>query len=341
MNEKLVSYDELIQLCIANLMKAGIPEEHARTTANVLVHANLRGVDSHGVMRMEHYIQKINHGGIRANPIIAIKPTGPVTAIVDGDDGLGHVIVDQAMKTAIEIARNTGVGMVSAINSSHCGALSYFVKMAAENGMIGIAMTNTDKMVVPYGGSSSFFGTNPMAFGFPAGTQKPIILDMATSSVAYGKILEALQAGTSIPSGWGVDQHGKSVTDPQQFAALLPFGGAKGYGLGMVVDIFSGILTGSPYGPHISRMHGGDYSTKRKLGHFVCAIDVSRFTSRGSFLGNIDQLIDELHAVPPAADFSQVMIPGEPENRKEEHRLKNGIPLPAEIYQFLNPYLPS
>ncbi|MBO9610374.1 MAG: ureidoglycolate dehydrogenase [Paenibacillaceae bacterium] len=336
MEEKLVSHLEILQLCMSKLIDAGIPEEHARTTASVLVHANLRGVDSHGVMRMEHYIQKISQGGIRANPMIATKPTGAVTAIVDGDDGLGHVIVDQAMKTAIDIANNQGVGMVSAINSSHCGALSYFVKMAADNGMIGIAMTNTDKMVVPFGGSSAYFGTNPMAFGFPAGANPPIILDMATSAVAYGKILGALQAGTQIPPDWGVDQHGQPVTDPRDFAALLPFGGAKGYALGMVVDIFSGILTGSPYGPHIAKMHGGDLGEKRKLGHFVCAIDIARFTSGRSFRSNIDQMIGEIHAIPPAAGFRQVMIPGEPEHLKEEHRREHGIPLPIEIYNFLS-----
>ena len=335
MEVKIVSYDELSAICVGKFIKAGISNEHAKTTADVLLHANLRGVDSHGVLRMEHYIQKILHGGIQANPTITIKDTGPVTAIVDGDDGLGHVIVEQAMKHAIDLAKKNGVGMVSAINSSHCGALSYFVKMAAEHGMIGIAMTNTDKMVVPFGGSAAFFGTNPLAFGFPAGINPPIILDMATSSVAYGKILEALQSGKSIPPEWGVDQAGQSITDPQQFAALLPFGGAKGYGLGMVVDIFAGILTGSPYGPHVGQMHGGDYSEKRKLGHFVCAINVSKFTAAGSFLSNMDQMIDELHAVPPAAGFSQVMVPGEPECRKEAERQHTGIPIPVELYHYL------
>ncbi|MBP1993702.1 ureidoglycolate dehydrogenase [Paenibacillus eucommiae] len=334
--EKLLSPQQLTELCVNKLTKAGIAHEHARITADVLVHANLRGVDSHGVLRMEHYIQKITHGGINANPQITVHPTGPVTATVDGDDGLGHIIAEKAMSHAIELARASGIGMVGATNSSHCGALSYFAEMAARQNMIGMVMTNTDKMVVPFGGSQAFFGTNPMAFGFPSGTKPPIIVDMATSSVAYGKILESLQAGKSIPADWAVDAEGKPVTDPHQFSALLPFGGAKGYALGLVVDIFAGILTGSPYGPHVSQMYGGDYTDRRKLGHFFCAIDVSRFTGRDSFLANIDQMMDELHTVPPAPGNKGVMLPGEPEYLRACDRQDKGIPIPLELFQYLN-----
>lgn len=336
MREVVVSYAKLLELCHNKLVHAGVPTDHARIVADVLVHADLRGVDSHGVLRMEHYVRKLAHGGINANPRITVTATGPVTSVVDGDDGLGHVVVHKAMGCAIELARHEGVGMVGAVNSSHCGALSYFVQMAAAHDMIGIAMTNTDKMVVPYGGSSPFFGTNPMAFGFPAADGKPVIFDMATSSVAYGKVLAAIQADQPIPADWGVDELGQAVADPHRVAALLPFGGAKGYGLGMVVDIFAGILTGSPYGPHVGRMHGGNYGAKRKLGHFVCAIDPAKFTEKRSFLSNIRRMVDELHAVPPAPGFQQVMVPGEPECLKEVNRLHNGIPISAASFAFLN-----
>lgn len=336
MQDVIVSYAELHKLCATKLLDAGVPAEHARIVTDVLVHANLRGVDSHGVMRMEHYIRKLAHGGINAAPSITVKDTGAVTAVVDGDDGLGHVVVHRAMNHAIELAQKEGVGMVGAVNSSHCGALSYFVNMAAERNMIGIAMTNTDKMVVPFGGSKSFFGTNPMAYGFPSSDGNPIILDMATSAVAYGKVLESQMKNQPIPPDWGVDDKGQAVTDPEQVSGLLPFGGAKGYGLGMVVDIFAGLLTGSPYGPHIGRMHGGDYSERRKLGHFICAIDVARFTDRDGFLNGMAQMAGELHAVSPAPGFKQVMVPGEPESLKEKSRIREGIPIARECYDFLN-----
>lgn len=327
--------DELKELCARKFMAAGIPEDHARIAADVLVHANLRGVDSHGVLRMEHYINKIAFGGIEKNPDIRIEQTGPVTAIVDGGDGLGHVVVDRALEHAVELAREQGVGMVGAVNSSHCGALSYFVRKAALQGFVGLAMTNTDKMVVPFGGKSAFFGTNPLAYGFPAASHPPVILDMATSAAAYGKILEAQSAGKTIPADWAVDRDGRPITRPEDFAALLPFGGAKGYGLGMVVDIFAGILMGASFGPHVNPMHGGDYRQKRKLGHFVCAIDPGKFTSAERFAEQMDRMIEELGQASPADGFDRVMVPGEPEHLTEIRRRKHGIPVPGGIYRFL------
>jgi ureidoglycolate dehydrogenase (NAD+) len=335
MQTKLVYHNQLFQWCVRKLTQVGVNETHAETTVNVLIHANLRGVDSHGVMRLEHYVNKIKCGGINPRPDMKVQETGPVTAIVDGDDGLGHVVAERAMACAIEIAQKNGVGMVSAINSSHCGALSYFVDMAARNHLIGIAMTNTDKMVVPYGGSEAFFGTNPIAFAFPAKDNPPIVLDMATSSVAYGKILDARILGKPIPADWGVDDTGRPTTDPNQIAALLPFGGPKGYGLSMVVDILSGILTGSPFGPYVPQMYAKDLTITRKLGHLVLAINPAKFTIVDSFLQNMDQMIKDLHQMKPAPGFQEVLLPGEPEMMKELERRRSGIPIPEEIYQFL------
>ncbi|MCD9023780.1 ureidoglycolate dehydrogenase [Cohnella silvisoli] len=335
MSEKLIGHEQLHEWCVSKLKQVGISDRHAGITADVLIHANLRGVDSHGVLRMEHYVQKVKQQGINSEPDITVKITGPVTAIVDGDDGLGHVVAEKAMSCAIELAHNNGVGIVSAINSSHCGALSYFVEMAAREQLIGIAMTNTDKMVVPFGGSSAYFGTNPMAFGFPAGNRQPIVIDMATSSVAYGKILEAIHLRKPIPADWAVDSEGQPITDPHQFNALLPFGGPKGYGLGMVVDIFAGILTGSPFGPYIGKMYGEDFSDRRKLGHFVCAFDISKFTDQELFTRNITQMMDDLHNMPPAPGFDRVILPGEPECLREQHRRQHGIPISEELYTYL------
>ncbi len=334
MADVVVSKEELTNLVKNKLMGVGVPEEGAETVADVLVHANLRNVNSHGVLRTEHYTKRIREGGININPNITINNTGPSSAIVDGDDGLGHIVAKKAMDHAVELAKKNGIGMISVINSSHCGALSYFVNQAANENMIGIAMTHTDSFVVPFGGKKPFFGTNPIAFGFPAMKNKPVILDMATSNAAMGKILHAKETGKSIPNNWGVDENGIPTTDPNNVTALLPFGGPKGYGLGMVVDVFSGLLTGAAFGPHISLMYG-DLDKKRKLGHFIGAINPEFFTDTEEFLVNMDRMIDEIHQVEPANGFDKVLVPGEPETLKEEIRLKEGIPITESIYNYL------
>ncbi|UVI32973.1 ureidoglycolate dehydrogenase [Paenibacillus spongiae] len=336
MGESIVDYETLTDLCIKKFMQLNVPADHARISAEVLVHANLRGVDSHGIMRMEHYINKITQGGIKPNPHITFQETGPVTALVDGDDGLGHVVAYKAMEEAIRLAQEKGVGMVGAVNSSHCGALSYFVQMAAEHNLIGIVMSNTDKAVVPFGGKAKFFGTNPMAFGFPARRNPSIILDMATSTVAFGKVFDYRLRNEPIPPNWGVDREGRSVTDPHQVESMLHFGGAKGFGLAMVVDIFSSILLGAAFGPHVSLMYGGDLSQPRKLGQYFCVVNPSFFTDLEGFLDQIDQMIDDIHAAPPAEGYTRVMVPGEPETRQEAKRREHGIPIPGECFAYLN-----
>jgi ureidoglycolate dehydrogenase (NAD+) len=334
MTTENIHHEKLKELVVNKLVKGGLRKDHAEIVADVLVHADLRGVSSHGVLRTEHYVKRLSKGGLNPNPTFAIKDSGPCSAIFDGNDGLGHVIAKEAMDYAIQLAEKNGIGTVSVINSSHCGALSYFVQQAAEKGMIGMAVTHTDKVVVPFGGSEPYFGTNPIAFGFPAKENKPVILDMATSNVAFGKVLHAREAGLPISADWGVDKNGNSTTDPHEVTALLPFAGAKGYGLAMVVDVLSGLLTGSAFGPHITTMYG-DYSKKRKLGHFLFAINPSTFTGSHSFLENMDRMIDEIHEIQPATGFNKVMVPGEPEQLREEERIVNGVPITQTVYNYL------
>jgi ureidoglycolate dehydrogenase (NAD+) len=334
MTTEIINHNKLKELVVNKLVKAGLRKDHAEVVADVLVHADLRGVSSHGVLRTEHYVKRLSEGGLNANPTFSVKNTGPCSAIFDGNDGLGHVIAKEAMGYAIKLAEKNGIGTVGVINSSHCGALSYFVQQAAEKGMIGMAVTHTDKVVVPFGGSKPYFGTNPIAFGFPAKENKPVILDMATSNVAFGKVLHARETGTSIPAEWGVDENGNPSTDPHEVSALLPFAGPKGYGLGMVVDVLSGLLTGSAFGPHITTMYG-DYSKKRKLGHFLFAINPSVFTDSHSFLENMDTMINEIHEIQPANGFNKVMVPGEPEQLREEERIVSGVPVTRSVYNYL------
>lgn len=334
MSKVVINHDEAEKLVVKKLTEVGLSDQHAMKIAKVLVHADLRNVNSHGVLRTEHYVNRIKAGGINVNADITFEKSGIVTGVVDGDDGMGHVIADTAMNYAIDIAKENGVGMVTAMNSSHCGALSYFVEKAAQQNLIGIAMTHTDKIVVPFGGKESFLGTNPIAYGIPAKENKPFILDMATSNVALGKVLEFKEEGKSIPHGWGVNHDGESVTNPEDVVSLSPFGGPKGYGLSLIVDIFSGLLTGAAFGPHVAKMYD-DLEKKRKLGHYFCAIDPAMFTNSENFLQNMDQMMDELHNVPPADGVSQVLVPGEIEQNNEVYNLKHGISIASSVYEYL------
>ena len=334
MSTVTIPHEEAKELVVQKLSDAGLNTEHAAKVADILVHADLRNVNSHGVLRTEHYVNRLKEGGVNPHADITFNKTGPVTGIVDGDDGFGHVIADIAMKQAMEMAKENGVGMVTAINSSHCGALSYFVQEAAEQNLIGIAMTHTDKIVVPFGGKEAFLGTNPIAYGVPAKKNKPFILDMATSNAALGKILQHKEEGKEIPQGWGVDENGESVTDPGKVVSLTPFGGPKGYGLSMIVDVFSGLLAGAAFGPHVSKMYG-DLDKKRKLGHYFCAINPAFFTDADAFLENMDQMMDEVRQIPPSPGFSQVFVPGQIEQMNEERNLEKGITIASTVYQFL------
>ncbi len=223
-----LSHEKAKELVVEKLTVAGLKNEHAMKVAEILVHADLRNVNSHGVLRTEHYVNRIKAGGINVDANITFAKTGLVTGVVDGDDGMGHVIADEAMNRAIDLAKENGLGMVTAMNSSHCGALSYFVEKATQHHLIGVAMTHTDKIVVPFGGKESFLGTNPIAYGIPAKRNKPFILDMATSNVALGKVLAHKEEGKEIPHGWGVNREGESVTNPDEVVSLSPFGGPKG-----------------------------------------------------------------------------------------------------------------
>ncbi|WP_045522655.1 ureidoglycolate dehydrogenase [Neobacillus niacini] len=333
--ENIIPYETLKELVIKKLYDANVHHDEAEIVADVLIHANLRGVDSHGVLRVEHYMKRIKEAGlnIRSNP--KLEKTSNSTAVYHGDHGFGHVISKKSMDYAIQMAKDNGVGVVVAKNSSHCGALSYFVKQAIDQRLIGIAMTHIEACVVPFGAAEPYFGTNPMAFGFPAKTEIPVILDFATSNVAFGKVLNAKEYGKQIPSDWGIDEDGNPTTDPGKVAYLSPFGGAKGYGLAMVVEIFSGLLSGSAFGPQIPKMFA-DYKKMLDIGHFFMAIDPAKFTMAETFLDNMDLMIRQIHSLVPAKGFTKVLVPGEIEAMQEEKRKNEGIPLPNSVWEYLN-----
>ncbi|BHH82019.1 ureidoglycolate dehydrogenase [Desulforhopalus sp. 52FAK] len=334
MQDVLVDEKELRTLVSKKLVDAGLNGSDADIVADVLVHADLRGVRSHGIIRTEHYVQRLKAGSLNKNPTFNFKQLRPGAGLLDADDGMGHSACLEAMDHACELAKASGIAMVGVENGSHCGALSYFIMRALERGMIGMAVTHTDKCVAPYGGSKPFFGTNPIAFGFPTQKHDPVILDMATSNTAFGKILHAKEQNSKIPDDWAIDGEGKPTTDPHKVEALLPFGGPKGYGIALMIDVLTGVLLGAQYGPHITAMYG-DYDKPRKLASTMIAIDPTTFRTLEEFSAQMDAMIDDLHAQQPGPGHEKVMVPGEREwNFEREHRA-NGVPVLPPLYEYL------
>lgn len=329
-----VAKDELKSLMQKKLHRAGLSEEHAEGVADVLVHADVRGVHSHGAMRVEYYAERIAKGGINAKPNFTFEKTGPSSAIFDGDNGAGHVAAREAMDEAVEIAKENGIAVVGVRRISHSGALSYFVQQAADEGMIGISMCQSDPMVVPFGGAEAYYGTNPIAFAAPGKNGKHIIFDMATTVQAWGKILHARSKNESIPNDWAVDKDGKATTDPFKVNALLPISGPKGYGLMMMVDVLSGILLGLPFGNKVSSMYS-DLSEGRELGQLHIVINPSYFTDAESFKENILTTMSDLNQIKPAPGFDKVSYPGQRSAEREAKYMAEGIEIVDDIYDYL------
>lgn len=329
-----VEAEKLRQFCQELLIKVGLTAEDAQVVADSLVQANLRGVDTHGVMRLPIYVKRMRMGLIAVRPRMELHRTGPATAILDGGNGPGQVVALRAIEEAIKLAREAGVGLVAIKNSNHFGAAAYFAMRALKHDMIGLALSHAEADMIPFGGRKPCLGTNPIAIVVPAGEEPPIVLDMATSIVAMGNVLLAAKEGRPIPEGWAVDMEGNPTTDPKRARAVRPVGGPKGYGLAVIVDVLSALLSGSAFGSHINRMYD-NFSEPQAIGHFVGAIDISRYVPLAEFKKRIDQMIREIKATPPAEGFTEVLLPGEPEFKTEEHRLQEGIPLSREVYSEL------
>jgi ureidoglycolate dehydrogenase (NAD+) len=327
MRETVVPHPKLESFTAACLEKLGIEAADAKLVAETLVAANLRGVDSHGVVRLPHYARRLRNGSVKARPSITVRRTSASAALVEGDAGMGQLVAVRAMQEAISLAKQSGVGAVVARNSSHCGACAWFVEMAVKEGMVGVALTHTDSIMVPPGMKRIFLGSNPIAFGAP-GKGEPVIIDMSTTHVAWGKVLVARQEGRSIPSDWGVDQDGKPTTDAQQVVGLAPTGGHKGYALALMVEILCAQLAGVPFGRHVTKMYG-ELDKPRNLGHFMLALDVARFADAKVFFSQIDALVREIHA-------EEAMAPGDPERRSAQRRRREGIALGEATVDELN-----
>jgi ureidoglycolate dehydrogenase (NAD+) len=266
-------------------------------------------------------------GSVKPAATPVVMRTGPVTAQVHGEDGLGIVHAALAMETAIEMAKENGVGVVGVGHSSHCGALGLYTRMAARERLVGIGMTHSSSIVVPHGGKQKYFGTNPISFAFPRAGGEPVCLDMATSQVAWNKVLNARIEGRELDPGIAVDDAGVPTTDATRATAGIPLGGPiygyKGYGLAFAIDLLCGVMNGMTFGRHINAMYE-DLQHPRKIGHLLMALDPGRFAGGAALEETVDAVIADLRTQ------GDILYPGEPEERAMAERLEHGIPIDAE-----------
>ncbi|MBN1400975.1 MAG: Ldh family oxidoreductase [Anaerolineae bacterium] len=330
----VIAADTLFSFVEAVFVARGVPRDDAHIVAECLLTANLSGVDSHGVVRLAHYIRRLDSGTIKTQPQWRFERKAPSMGVMDGDAGLGHVVTYHACTRAMELADESGTGIVAIRNSSHFGMTGYYVNRVVNQGYAAMMMTDTDPFLIPFGSRKAFFGTNPIAFGFPK-DGIPVILDMATTSIPYGKIALAQTEGKSIPAEWGYDADGNPTTDPNAVAGLHPIAGPKGSGLAMVIGILCSVLSGVPWGPHINKMYT-EMDEPRNLGHFVLVMDIDRIMPIEVFKERLGEMCAEMNTLPPAPGFKQVLYPGQIEGMTRERRAKDGIPIDPGLYAELS-----
>jgi L-2-hydroxycarboxylate dehydrogenase (NAD+) len=342
------THQQLYQFCYTIFIKIGCNNADATTATNVLLSADLRGIDSHGIARLSGYVRLWEAGRINANPQIAITHQTPSTATINADAALGLVAAPYAMQVAIEKAQNVGTGWVCVNNSNHFGIAGYHAIMALQNDMIGIAMTNASALVAPTFGKEKMLGTNPIAVAIPANKQPAFVADFATTTAANGKLEILQRKNAETPLGWVQDAEGNATTNAnilKQGGSLLPLGSDrehsshKGYALGSIVDIFSGVMSGANFGPwvppfpaYIPMPQG---MPGKGLGHFFGAMRIDAFMEANQFKNNMDIWIERFRNTIPIDENNKVLIHGDIEREMEIERQQNGIPVVASVVDDL------
>jgi len=334
----LVSSRDLESFCVQALLKAGLVESDARLTADVLVTTDAWGVFTHGTKNLCGYIRRLRGGGIRATAKPRIEREGPAWTIIDGEGALGTVASTFAMRAAVTKAKAAGIGYVGVHNSCHFGAAGYYAALAAHENLIGVAMSNDTPTMTAPGGSKPVLGSNPFAFAAPTGEKHPILLDMATSAVAGGKVFAAAALGKPIPENWIVDADGRPATDPKLFpdsAALLPMAGHKGYGLALLIEILSAVLTGAAVTRQVLSWSFADPSLATNHGAAFIAVDIISIMPPNVFKQRVTEMIQEIRQSPKAIGCDRIFVPGEMEWERRERALAQGIELPPDVVTSL------
>ena len=327
MSDIVAQWSDLQEFIASVFAHAGLPYEDAALEAEVLVWANLRGIDSHGVLRIESYLEKVDMGAYKVRPEIRVTKETPATLLVDGDQCFGPIATKMAMGKAIEKARTVGIGWALLRNHGHQGAMAYYTHMAAAEGMAGMTVCTNPPNMAPPGASAVATHNSPLSIAVPAKRHQPISLDMATSIVANGKLAYARDQRMEMPADWALDENGVPTTDPFKAKLLRPVGGYKGYGMALLFECITGVLVGNPLlVPYIREQQ--PIPVQGVQNSFVCAIDVDTFTDQDDYRQNIDELIDTMHATPVLEGSPPIQVPGEIENAICEQRTRDGIPLP-------------
>ncbi|KAK3303127.1 Malate/L-lactate dehydrogenase [Chaetomium strumarium] len=336
-SEVLVTHHDAKAFAVAVLEASGVSSKNAEIVARGLVQADLRGVESHGINRIPSYLARVRNGVLDPKAEPTLTQVTPVVAQVDGNNGFGFPAAHLAMETAISMAQSFGIGMVSVKHSNHFGMSAWIVRQAVDAGMMSLVFTNSSPALPVWGGKSQLMGVSPIACGAPGGENSvPFILDMAPSVAARGKIYKALRRGEKIPEGWALDEDGKPTDDPEKAlkGVMLPMGGPKGSALAIMMDVFSGVLSGSAFAGRVVGPY--DMSGPGDVGHFIVALKPDLFMSLEEFKSRMDVLYQRVVASDKMEGVDRIYFPGEIEQLNEQRRLKEGIPLVQAEVDALN-----
>ena len=325
---------------IADAMLAvGLPEDDAVVVARLMVEADLTGADAHGVFRLPQYVRRIRGGAVNTRPHIEVTRTGPATAIVDGGNGMGHVVMARAAETATALARDAGVAWVAVRRSNHAGPAGIYAEMIAAEGMVGVySVVASANHMAPWGGSEMLLGTNPLAVAIPCGDEPPFVLDIATTTVSYGTVKNHALQGRAMPEGWMVSRaDGRPLTDSARAGEgmLLPIGGHKGSGLAIVLGLLAGPLSGAVFGRDVVDFNA-DSSSETNTGHFIIALDIARFTEPQAFHEEVNRHLSDLRGSGRLSETEPIRMPGDQRAARRIERELNGVPMPAQLLEKLN-----
>ena len=327
---------DLTDYAAAMFRSVGMSNEDANLIAGDLVKANLRGVDSHGISRIPMYLERLRQGLVNPRPEVKVTKVAGAVAHVDGDNGMGFVPSHAAMNTACDIAAEMGIGLVGVHRSTHFGMGASYALRAIERGFISMIFTNSSPAIAMWGGRTAFLGASPIAAGIPGGKHPPYVMDMAMTVIARGKIRLAAMKGDPIPEGLALDLEGNPTTDAAKAfeGVCLPFGGVKGSVLGTLMDLMSGVLTGANFGGDVKSLYF-DHSEPQNVGHLFFAIKPDLFMSLTDFGARMDTFYERIKDLPRAAGVDEIMLPGEPEQRREMQRRRDGVPVTANVVDDL------
>jgi LDH2 family malate/lactate/ureidoglycolate dehydrogenase len=338
MSEFRVSFSQLETFITQAMVSLGLPQEDAQTVAHLMAEADMQGSDGHGVIRLVPYAKRILSGGMNLSPKIQVVQERTAMALLDGDNGMGHLVMKRATELAIQKARTSGIAWVGSRLSNHAGPASLYARMALKHDMIGLyfAVGNANHLP-PWGGLDMLLSTNPIAAAIPSSKEVPIVLDMATTVAAYGKVKAKAQRGEMMPEGWMIDRQGKPLLDPSKSdeGFLLPIGGYKGYGLSLVVGILAGTLNGAAMGSQVIDFNK-DFVSTTNTGQAIAVIDPAAFGDIGEFKQNVDRLIQELRGAERMPGVDRIWLPGEQSHHKRIDHEARGVRLAPGLVKQLN-----